>query len=171
MGWPLEFGKTRNKIRPHIPIPEAALDLTVADLLTSDMKWNKSRVEELLPLIAKDIQLFQPSHSLAPDIFVWQPLQYGIYTTRSGYYSISMKDQHQIILNSGAFDWLKNVWAPKCSTKMRQFLWSIINKAIPLGKDLQRVEFNQTLYVPDARVSNQQLIPFSIVPSRKRFGS
>lgn len=36
-------------IRPFGPIPEPALDLTVSDLLTSDMKWNKSRVEQLLP--------------------------------------------------------------------------------------------------------------------------
>ena len=44
-----------SELKPYGLIPEHALDLTVADLLTTDMKWNKKRLEELLPQVAIEI--------------------------------------------------------------------------------------------------------------------
>ncbi|KAF3534911.1 hypothetical protein DY000_02037699 [Brassica cretica] len=47
------------------------------------MKWNKSKVEALLPLMTKEIQLLNSGHPTTEDIHVWQPLQSGKYTTKS----------------------------------------------------------------------------------------
>ncbi|XP_056853562.1 uncharacterized protein LOC130502841 [Raphanus sativus] len=46
------------------------------------------------------------------------------------------------------FDWIKDVWNSKCSPKMRIFLWSIIQNALPLGEALnQRGIQNEALCV------------------------
>ncbi|KAF3574722.1 hypothetical protein F2Q69_00060968 [Brassica cretica] len=47
------------------------------------MKWNKKRVEELLPQVATEVQLLHPGHANTEDIFIWQPLQSGTYTTKT----------------------------------------------------------------------------------------
>ena len=48
-------------LKPACPIREAYLDLKVADLLTDDLKLNKSRIQEVLPEFIAQIQCLQPS--------------------------------------------------------------------------------------------------------------
>ncbi|CAG7910582.1 unnamed protein product, partial [Brassica rapa] len=127
-----------SELKPFGPIPDHALDLTVADLLTTDMKWNKKRVEELLPQVATEVQLLHPGHANTEDIFIWHPLQSGTYTTKSGYYAASTRKLAPLDETIETFGWIKDVWSAKCSPKMRLFLWSIINEAIPLGEQLQK---------------------------------
>lgn len=124
--------------RPYGPIPEAALDITVSDLLTSDMKWNKARMEEILPLVAKEVQMLQPGDKESADIYVWQPLQSGIYTTRSGYFAAAMEDVQINPVTNNEFDWRKDIWTEKTSPKLKLFLWSIVQNALPLGENLQK---------------------------------
>lgn len=102
------------------------------------MKWNKSRIEEILPHVAAEIQLLQPSLSRADDIFIWQPLQSGTYTSRSGYYTVAMQNTSQINTPVGTFNWINHIWAEKYSPKVKLFMWSIIQKAIPLGEELHK---------------------------------
>ena len=128
-----------SQLKPFGPIPEEALDLTVSDLLTSYMQWNQEKIECYLTRLTKEIQLIQPSLSKAEDSFVWQPLPSGVYTTRSGYFSATM--QTATLPNSiepGTFNWIKDVWSEACSPKMKLFLWSIIQRALPLGENLQQ---------------------------------
>ncbi|XP_022556970.2 uncharacterized protein LOC111205438 [Brassica napus] len=131
-----------SELKPYGPIPDHALDLTVADLLTTDMKWNKKRVEELLPQVATEVQLLHPGHANTEDIFIWQPLQSGTYTTKSGYYAVSTKELTPLDETTETFGWIKDVWSAKCSPKMKLLLWSIINEAIPLGEQLQKRGIN-----------------------------
>lgn len=53
------------------PIKESALDLTVTDLLTSELKWNKARIEKLLPEFIDQIRCIQPSSLGAQDTVIW----------------------------------------------------------------------------------------------------
>ena len=89
--WKDSWISLEKNLKPFGPIPEAAMDLTVSDLLTSNMKWNKKRLEELLPLVAEEIQMIHPGNQATEDIYVWQPLQTGKYTAKSGYYTAAMK--------------------------------------------------------------------------------
>ena len=136
--WKDSWISLEQNLKPFGPIPEAAMDLTVSDLLTSDMKWNKKRIEELLPLVAEEIQMIHPGNQGTEDIYVWQPLQTGKYTAKSGYYTAAMKGQRIQEPIPDAFEWVKDIWNAKCSPKMKLFLWSIIQEAIPLGELLQR---------------------------------
>lgn len=126
-------------MKPYGPINENALDLRVADLLTDDLKWNKKRIEEVLPELSEQIQSLKPSMSGAEDIYIWHPLPSGVYSTKSGYNAVANTPRYDpATINQGAFSWIKDVWSIKCSPKLRVFLWSIIRRAIPLGENLQR---------------------------------
>ncbi|XP_013625016.1 PREDICTED: uncharacterized protein LOC106331249 [Brassica oleracea var. oleracea] len=99
-------------LKPMGPIKVSALDLTVADLLTSELKWNKQRIEELLPDLAEQIQC---------------------------YFAATSHNHHtQLTRAEGEFSWIRDIWAGKFSPKMKTFLWSIVHKAISLSSNLQR---------------------------------
>lgn len=126
-------------LKPMGPIKEEALDLTVADLLTSELKWNKQRIEELLPNLSMQILCIKPSSTGAEDSFIWHQTSSGLYTTKSGYFAASMSlNQTSLARAEGEFSWIRDVWAGKFSPKMKTFLWSILQKAISLGSNLQR---------------------------------
>lgn len=57
-------------LKPIGPCTETVLDLRVSDLLTSDLKWNKQRIEAILPTLANQIQTIRPSTKGAEDIFI-----------------------------------------------------------------------------------------------------
>ena len=76
------------------PIKESALDLTVADLPTFELKWNKQRIEELLPDLAEQIQCLKPSSTGAEDSFIWHQIASGIYSTKSGYFAVTSHNHH-----------------------------------------------------------------------------
>lgn len=124
------------KLIPTGPIQEKHLDLTVADLLTSDMKWNKKRIEELLPDFTSQIMCIQPSRKGAEDSFIWNASNSGVYSTKSGYFVASTPAGEASSISSNSIQWIKDVWAVNTSPKMKTFLWSILQDALPLGKNL-----------------------------------
>ena len=119
------------------PIHENTLDLTVAYLLTDDLRWNSKRIEEFLPQFAKHIQSIQPSQKGAEDVYIWQPVQSGIYSTKSGYNTEATNLGSNQYPLPQEFDWMKDIWSGKCSPKRKVFLWSVIQQALPLGDNLQ----------------------------------
>lgn len=139
------------------------MDFMVSDLLTIDLKWNKVRVEKFLPELLGKFLSFHPSRSRVEDRFFWQPLPTWIYSTRSGYFSASKKNQQQIISTDDSFNWTRDVWRSNCSSKLRLYIWSIINNAIPLGESLQKKEFYELQTVLDGTKRRQRCI--SILPA------
>lgn len=136
--WKHSWISLEKNLKPMGPVQEAALDLTVADLLTSDLQWNKQRIEKLLPLFVDEIQCLQPSLRGLEDSFIWQNTKSGVYSTKSGYYVASLPTTNTPIgIPDTAFSWIKDVWAGKFSPNVRAFMWSVIHNALPLGKNLQ----------------------------------
>ena len=137
--WKESWISLDSNLKPFGPINEHNLDLRVSDLLTSDLQWNKQRIGEVLPELSEQIQALKPSKTGAEDIYIWQPLPSGIYSTKSGYNLAANTPRHaHPIAVMGEFNWIKEVWSAKCSPKLRVFMWSIIKGAIPLGENLQR---------------------------------
>lgn len=127
------------QLKPYGPIEEAVQDLVVADLLTSDLEWNTKRIREVLPGLATQIQCLQPSKAGGEDKIIWLPLPSGVYSTRSGYNSLAARPLAQTPqTNVEVFEWVKDVWKGSFSPKMKMFLWSIIQNALPLGENLQK---------------------------------
>lgn len=142
--WQYSWISLDRNIKPFGPIREEAMDLVVADLLTTDMRWNVKRIEELLPEFTVEIQCLKPSNSVAEDIYVWQPTPSRDNATKSGYFTASM-GLHQDPQNSSemTFNRRRDVWSGNFSPKMRVFLWSIIQGALPLGENLQKRDIIQ----------------------------
>lgn len=129
-------------IKPYRLITEDATDLRVSDLLTSDLKWNKARIEEILPDLTSKILSLRPSQTGVEDAFTWQPLNTGIYSTKSGYHSAMTPNLGNVSHN---VNWYKDVWNGKCSPKLKVFIWSILQRALPIGENLQRRGFNSNV--------------------------
>ncbi|XP_056862439.1 uncharacterized protein LOC130510113 [Raphanus sativus] len=145
------------------PIKEDDLDLRVSDILTSDLQWNKKRIEELLPLYAEKIQGLQPSLKGMEDTYIWQPLATGVYTTRSGYNSAVGEAQPRnetSNINSQDFHWIKDLWAKEYSPKLKVFVWSIIQGAIPLGENLQKRGMGLDVWCPHCKEPETPLHTF-----------
>lgn len=134
--WSDSWISLNENIKPCGPVLEQDLDLTVADLLTSDMEWNTKRIEEVLTHLLSQIKQLQPSRAKAEDKYIWQPLATGIYSTKSGYHAAASQTPCDTPQSSD-FSWIKDVWNGKFSPKMRVFIWSIIQKALPFGQNLQ----------------------------------
>lgn len=135
--WQDSWISLTEQIRPFGPIPMSELDLTVADLLTEDMKWKTRNVKEVLPHLADQVLTLQPSQVGTEDKVIWLPTASGIYSTKSGYAVASMSREPTQNTTNEIFDWVKDVWSSHCSPKMKVFTWSIIQGALPLGENLQ----------------------------------
>lgn len=127
-------------MRPYGPAIEDSKDLRVADFLTSEQTWNIKRIEEELPLLSSQIMALRPSLLVVEDAYIWRPTKDGVFTEKSGYHSIiAPKESNLPISNSeDEFNWIKDIWNGSCSPKIKVFLWSVIQKAIPLGYNLQK---------------------------------
>ena len=159
-------------LKPIGPCTETVLDLRVSDLLTSDLKWNKQRIEAILPTLANQIQTIRPSTKGAEDIFIWQPLQTGVYSTKSGYSVAStLKHQHAQQLDHQEFLWIKDVWSGVFSPKLKIFLWSIIQGALPTGQNLQTRGLAADLSCPRCKETETSCTSSLTAPTREESGS
>lgn len=120
--WQDNWISLQNQAKPYGPISEAYLDLKVADLLTTDIKWNMNRIEEILPQMTAQIQCLQPSREGAEDAFIWQPLCSGKYSTHSCYYSATMENDRSLLAPQEDFNWTKDILSGSFSPKMKSFL-------------------------------------------------
>lgn len=133
------------KIKPCGPLLENARDLRVSYLLIDDLKWNKNLLQELLPKFDSQFQCLRPSQEGVEDVFIWQPASFDIYSTKSGYHS-AMTPVPQVpnarnippTENLLPIDRYKYVWSKYCTPKLKVFLWSILQKSLPIGGNLQR---------------------------------
>lgn len=126
-------------IKPFGPIQEEALDLRVSDLLTTELQWNTKRIKELLPELVDKIQRIHPSKMGEEDCYIWRPSQSGIYTTKSGYNSMALERASTLnpLQPQSEFKWYRDVWSAPAPPKLKVFLWSCIQRAIPVGENLE----------------------------------
>ncbi|CAA7022345.1 unnamed protein product [Microthlaspi erraticum] len=99
-------------------------------------RWNKGKVEELLPQYAADILCMRPSTKGAQDSFVWLPSKTGEYTAKTGYHVARAREFQPEDHNHPQLNWIKDVWSGKFSSKLKVFIWKIIQMALPLGENL-----------------------------------
>ncbi|KAL0807833.1 hypothetical protein Bca101_100325 [Brassica carinata] len=167
--WQDSWISLSERVKPIGPCTEAVLDLRVSDLLTTDLRWNKQTIAEILPEMAAQIQSLRPSTTGAADIYVWQPLQSGIYSTKSGYATAAaLRQPHTQQAEEQDFLWNKDVWSGKFSLKLKVFLWSIIQNAIPIGENLQRRGITADLNCPRCKEQETPMHLFFSCPFTKK---
>ncbi|KAL0742650.1 hypothetical protein Bca4012_084163 [Brassica carinata] len=116
---------------------KVAIDLRVSDLLTNDLEWNKKMNEEILHNLSSQIQCLKPSMRGSEDIYILQPIQSDIYSTKSCYFTVYENPSINSQQSEQDFNSIRDVWSGSFSPKMKVFLWSIIQKALLLGDNLQ----------------------------------
>ena len=57
-------------------------------------------------------------------------------------FTASMGEANPGPADPNSFDWIKDIWRGNFSPKMRMFLWSIVQNALPLGVNLQHRGIN-----------------------------
>ncbi|XP_019092367.1 PREDICTED: uncharacterized protein LOC109129168 [Camelina sativa] len=128
------------------PPPENSQYSTVADLIcSSTMTWNPERLESMLPEYKDDIMAIRPSKHGAENRYIWLLTKSGDYTAKSGYHTLSLKQDQQAQQENmyQDFNWEKEIWTLLCLPKIRFFLWKLLRNALPTGENLVSRGINQ----------------------------
>ncbi|XP_056847377.1 uncharacterized protein LOC130498056 [Raphanus sativus] len=150
------------------------MDIRVSDLLTDNLQWNTERIDKLLPEFRQMIQQLKPSKEGAEDTYVWLPLESGVYSTKSGYNAQALSTgapEHRLAnippTTPLEFNWVKEIWSTKTAPKLILFMWSIIQRALPLGKELQRRGMLSSALCPRCKQEETALHVFFQCPFAK----
>ncbi|XP_056842911.1 uncharacterized protein LOC130495527 [Raphanus sativus] len=126
---------------PMLPIgppTEADAERTVSDLLCPISNcWDIDKIRSLLPQYEEVIMRIVTSSAPAPDCLVWLPERSGNYSTKTGY-GLGMEPHFAAGALSIPFNWNKCIWNIKTSPKIKDFLWKLVRKAIPVSSNLAR---------------------------------
>ncbi|XP_013617749.1 PREDICTED: uncharacterized protein LOC106324301 [Brassica oleracea var. oleracea] len=112
----------------------------------------------------------RPSRKGAEDAYVWTPLTTGIYSARSGYNATAQASHcpsAPISQPEAEFNWLKDIWSTKTSPKLKLFLWSTIQGALPLGVELQKRGLNAAALCPRCKEVETAMHTFFLCPFAK----
>lgn len=93
----------------------------------------------MLPSMAEKIQCLRLSQEGVEDAFIWQPIKFGIYSVKSGYHSAVTPSRPLNPITE--LNWYEDVWLGNYSQKLKVFIWSVIQRALPFGENLQRRGF------------------------------
>lgn len=61
----------------------------------------------------------------------------GTNSTKTGY-GIGMMELHQASEFELSFNWLKHIWNVKTAPKLKDFIWKVVRKAIPVSANLEK---------------------------------
>lgn len=124
--------------KPLVPIGPpsvCSMDLRVSDLrcpLTN--QWELDKIREYLPQYESQILRIFTSSAPSSDHLAWLCDKSGRYNTRSGY-SVGMMNAVNSPITQ-PLDWMKTVWNVKTAPKIKDFLWRLARKAIPVSENL-----------------------------------
>ncbi|KAF3523234.1 hypothetical protein F2Q69_00050160 [Brassica cretica] len=65
-------------------------------------------------------------------IYVWQPVQSGIYSSKSGYNDATVTNKPRALNADQYFNWIANIWAGDFSSKAISFLMVSVWEITPL---------------------------------------
>ncbi|XP_048599618.1 uncharacterized protein LOC125579806 [Brassica napus] len=118
------------------PPTEQSAELCVADLLIQEgMRWNRRKIQPVLPEYEEQILSLKPSLTGVSDKLIWLSTKSGDYSVKYGYY-VAVESDVQIAGADTEFDWSKNVWKLDCAPKVKLFSWKLLKGALPVGERL-----------------------------------
>ena len=77
------------------------------------------------------------SSTASPDTPLWLPEKSGSYSTKTGY-GIGITTTRQLNHENDPVNWLQHIWNIKTIPKLKDFLWRVVKKAIPVSANLER---------------------------------
>lgn len=76
------------------------------------------------------------SASPSLDSLVWLPEKRGVYSRKTGY-GLGVLEKYESTQDDQV-DWLKHIWNVNTSPKIKDFIWKVTKKAIPVSDNLCR---------------------------------
>lgn len=129
---------------PRQPIGPPNLEsqsLMVSDLLCPlTNKGEIEKIRRLLPQYEDTILQIKTSSTSAPDTLLWLPEKSGVYSTKTGY-GVGMTIDKPLNLVNVPVNWLSHIWNVKTGPKLKDFLWRVVRKAIPVSSNLEKRGF------------------------------
>ncbi|KAF3484983.1 hypothetical protein F2Q69_00052693 [Brassica cretica] len=128
---------------PFGPPTLMSINLRVSDLLCPlSNDWDLGKVRAVLQHYEDEILSLIASSAPSRDRLAWLPDKSGLYTTRLGdrvgmnlLRSPEMQTPPQDPATHSPFDWLKNIWNIHTAPKIKDFLWRVARKAIPVSEN------------------------------------
>lgn len=123
---------------PIGPPSQTDLDLRVSDLLCPiSNTWDLGKIRHHLPQYEATILRLITSSAAADDCLFWLPdKKAGTYSTKT-WYGITMQSRSEDPTILPDFNWLKNIWNVCTSPKIKDFLWKVVRRAIPVSANLE----------------------------------
>lgn len=123
--------------RPIGPATAENYSMKVSELLCPfSNQWDVERIQAILPQYEGAILGIKTSATPSLDTLLWLPERSGIYSTKTGY-GIGMIDDKEPENRVNPIKWLEHVWKVKTAPKLKDFLWRVLKKAIPVSSNLE----------------------------------
>ncbi|KAG2250270.1 hypothetical protein Bca52824_080406 [Brassica carinata] len=120
------------------PAHMATQSLLVKELLCPlTNKWNLEEIRRIIPQYEDFILHIKTSSTQSPDTMVWLKEKSGEYSTKTGYGLGMVVDRPTLVANEPVH-WLKDIWNVNTSPKLKDFIWRVVKKAIPVSSNLER---------------------------------
>lgn len=103
-------------------------------------KWNIEQIRKYLRQYEDIILRIKTSSTQAPDTVIWLPEKSGEYSTKTGYGLVMTTSRPTGELNE-LVNWLRDIWNVKTSPKIKDYLWRLVKRAIPVSSNLERRGF------------------------------
>ncbi|KAL0799496.1 hypothetical protein Bca101_054671 [Brassica carinata] len=111
--------------------------MMVSDLLCPlSNKWDVVKIRAVIPQYEDAILAIKTSSVTAPDTLRWLPEKSGTYSVKTGY-GLGMISVRQANIDDEPVKWMQHVWNVKTSPKLKDFLWRVVKKAIPVSSNLE----------------------------------
>ena len=121
---------------PTGPPTLASSNLMVSDLLCKITNaWELEKVRLFLPQYEECILKIITGSGPIEDRPAWVFEKSGVYTTRSGY-GVAKGDILEAPPAVVPFNWRRQIWNVKTSPKIKDFLWKVVKRAIPVSANL-----------------------------------
>lgn len=112
-------------------------NMLVSDLLCPiSNTWDTARIKFVIPQYEDHILQLITSFAPASDRLVWLPEKNGIYSTKTGY-GLGVQNLAKLPSELVSFNWTKCIWNVKTNPKIKDFLWKVVRKAIPVSANLE----------------------------------
>ncbi|CDY31934.1 BnaA07g00610D [Brassica napus] len=124
--------------KPIGPPTKESLAMKVSDLMCPlTNRWELEKIRKVLPQYEEAILMLKTSSTHSHDTLFWIPEKSGAYSTKTGY-GIGRMGTGTSNSDSDPVNWLKHVWNVKTAPKIKDFLWRLLRKAIPVSANLER---------------------------------
>ena len=124
--------------QPMGPVTLENQSLMVSDLLCPlTNKWELDKIRALLPQYEDTILQIKTSSTPVDDTLLWLPEKSGIYSTKTGY-GVGILREKPLHLGNQPVNWLSHIWNVKTMPKLKDFLWRVVRKAIPVSSNLEK---------------------------------